>query len=496
MFKKRFKKKILPFAVISSLVVGAFATGTPDVEAKRDKDNNAEIKNVIFMVGDGMGPAFTTMLRYVNDDPSTKMMEPTAFDPHLVGMQKTYSWDPYFDGGEGDVKENIPDSAATATSMASGIKTYNGAIGVNLEQEEVKTILEVAKDQERSTGLVATSQINHATPAAFGSHDVSRHNYNDIADDYFDERINGNHKIDVLLGGGTSYFIREDRNLVEEFKQDGYTYVDTKEEMLEAENDQLIGLFAPKGMPKALDRTEEDPSLNEMTQTALEKLSGDKDGFFLMVEGSQIDWAGHDNDVVSAMSEMRDFEKAFQTAIDFAKKDEHTLVVTTADHSTGGISIGRDGEYVFNPEVINAAERTPDYMAQQIAEGEDVEQVLNEYTGLELTVEEITAVEEAAQPVDGSVDVVAVDNAIEHIYDVRSGTGWTTGGHTGVDVNVYAFGPQMDEFSGLNENSETGQKLFEVLNAVKGQKDDRGHKGNKGNHGNNGNRGHHDHKED
>ncbi|WP_408008365.1 alkaline phosphatase [Pseudalkalibacillus sp. A8] len=468
MISKNFKKKLLPFTVITSLVIGGTGTSTPEVEAKTDKKNNAEIKNIIFMVGDGMGPSYTTMYRYIKDDQSTKMMERTVFDPYLVGTQSTYSWDPYFDGGEDDVKENIPDSAATATAMAAGIKTYNGAISVDLEQEEVKTILEVAKDQGQATGLVATSQINHATPAAFGSHDESRQNYNDIADDYYDEMIKGEHKVDVLLGGGTDYFIRSDRNLAKEFKQDGYSYVTTKEDMLNADNDQILGLFAPKGLDKAIDRDEETPSLSEMTNTALEKLSKDKDGFFLMVEGSQIDWAGHDNDVVAAMSEMKDFEEAFKQAIEFAKKDKQTLVVTTADHSTGGISIGRGSDYVFNPDVIKAAERTPDYMATEIAEGADVEEVLNTYSGLDLKQGEVDAVKEAAQTdADGNIDITEVDNAIEHIYNVRSGTGWTTSAHTGVDVNVYTYGPQSDEFSGLNENSETGQKLFQVLKAVK-----------------------------
>ncbi|KHE68588.1 alkaline phosphatase [Halobacillus sp. BBL2006] len=475
---KNLGKKLLPAAAAASLLFTGFATtNAPDVEAKQ-KDKDEEIKNIIFMVGDGMGPSYNTMLRYVNDDPSTKKMEPTVFDPYMVGAQKTYSWDPYYDGGKGDTKENIPDSAATATSMASGIKTYNGAIGVTLEHERVKTVLEEAKEQGKATGVVATSQINHATPAAFGSHDKSRHNYNAIADDYYDELINGEHKIDVMLGGGTSYFLREDRNLVEEFKQDGYSYVDTTEQMLQAENEQLLGLFAPKGMAKAIDRDKESPSLNQMTETALEKLKDDKDGFFLMVEGSQIDWAGHDNDVVAAMSEMRDFAKSFKTAIEFAKNDENTIVVTTADHSTGGLSIGSGGEYNFNPEVVNAAKRTPDYMAKQIAEGKDVESVLNKYSGIDLSEKEISSVKKAAQPKEGSIDVTAVDNAIENIYDVHSKTGWTTGGHTGVDVNLYAYGPKTSEFSGLNENSQTGKTLFELLNATNGQhgddKDDKG----------------------
>ena len=124
---------------------------------------------------------------------------------------------------------------------------------------------------------------------------------------------------------------------------------------MKSKDEQVIGLFAPAGMPKMIDRDKDVPSLEEMTKSAIDRLKQDKDGFFLMIEGSQIDWAGHDNDIVGAMSEMEDFEKAFQAAIEFAKKDKNTLVVATADHSTGGFSIGADGIYNWFPEPIKAA---------------------------------------------------------------------------------------------------------------------------------------------
>src|SRR5699024_851013 len=137
-------------------------------------------------------------------------------------------------------------------------------------------------------------------------------------------------KIDVILGGGISYFEREDRNLAQEFQDAGYSYVTTKEELLNDENDQLLGLFAPVGLAYTLDRPEEQPSLADMTDAALNRLNKNKDGFFLMVEGSQIDWAGHDNDIVGAMGEMEDFEQAFERVIEFAEQDGQTLVITTA----------------------------------------------------------------------------------------------------------------------------------------------------------------------
>ncbi|RDY67288.1 alkaline phosphatase [Halobacillus sp. SY10] len=450
MFSKKYMKKLLPVALTTSLILGGSAFTFNEEVLAKPKEDKGKVENIIFLIGDGMGPNYTSAYRYFKDDPSTPYTENTAFDEHLIGMQETYSWDP---------EESITDSAAAATSMAAGIKTYNNAIAVDMQKNEVKTALELAKEKGKATGLVATSQVNHATPASFGAHDESRHNYNDIADDYFDEKVNGEHKIDVLLGGGTTYFKREDRDLTNDFQKDGYSYVESREELMEDSNDQIVGLFAPKGMDKMIDRSSDAPSLEEMTSSALDRLSEDKDGFFLMVEGSQIDWAGHDNDVVAAMSDMQDFEAAYEEAIEFAKNNKNTLVVTTADHSTGGMAMGRDGEYQWNPEPLKAAKRTPDFMAAEISEGAGVEKTLEQYVDLDLTDDEVQSVKDAAE--NGSV--TEIDNAIEHIFDIRSGTGWTTGGHTGEDVIVYGYGPQSQQFAGLHDNHEVGQKVMNLM---------------------------------
>lgn len=447
---KNLTKKLLPFAVVSSLAIGGL-TGTFTADAKESpKQNNTKIKNVIFMIGDGMGVSYTSAYRYLKDDPNTKLAEGTEFDKYLVGQQSTYAEDP---------EQNITDSASSATAMSSGVKTYNAAIGVDNDKSKVKTVLESAKEKGKSTGLVATSEITHATPASFGAHDEHRKNMNAIADDYYDELINGEHKVDVLLGGGTDLFDRTDRNLIEEFQKDGYSFASTKEELNSDKSDKILGLFAPRGLPKMIDRTEEIPSLEEMTKSAIERLNKDQDGFFLMVEGSQIDWAGHDNDIVGAMSEMEDYEKAFKAAIEFAKKDKHTLVIATADHSTGGYSIGADGIYNWFPEPIKAAKRTPDFMAERIANGADVEETLNEYIDFELTQEEVDSVKEAS----ASNKVLDIDNAIEEIFNERSHTGWTTGGHTGEDVNVYAFGPSREALAGKIENTDLAKHVFSIL---------------------------------
>ncbi|ANC79072.1 alkaline phosphatase [Fictibacillus phosphorivorans] len=445
-------KKVLSVAVAGTLAISGLAINQASADEKHKKN---EIKNVIFLIGDGMGPTYTTAYRAFKDNPKTPMMEETKFDDYLVGMQSTYSH---------DKKESVTDSAAAATSMSAGIKTYNGAIAVDMEKQDVKTVLEQAKQNGKSTGLVATSQINHATPAAFGAHDESRENYNQIADDYYDDMVNGKHKVDVILGGGTSYFERKDRNITDEFKKDGYSYVTNKDQMLKDDNEQILGLFAPKELDKKIDRPQEQPSLKEMTNSALDRLNKNDKGFFLMVEGSQIDWAGHDNDVVAGMSEMEDFEQAFQSAIEFAKKDKHTLVITTADHSTGGMTMGRDGDYKWDPSAIKAAKKTPDYIAKQIANGAPVEETLKKYIDLELTPEEVQSVKDAKEK---SGDVLEIDNAIEKIFDLRTGTGWTTDGHTGEDVNVYAYGSGMEKFSGKIDNTDTAKEIFSILEKSK-----------------------------
>ena len=470
-------KKLFPAALAAAVAVTSFTPSTPaeaqgngkadvhkehkqpgngkakgkDKDKHKDKDKDTP-KNIIFLIGDGVGTAYTSAYRYLQDDPTARLTDDMSFDSYLVGQQMTYPEDEH---------QNITDSASAATAMAAGIKTYNNAIAVDNDESEVKTVLEAAKEQGKATGLVASSEITHATPASFGAHDISRRNMNAIADDYFDERIDGEHKIDVLLGGGTKLFDRTDRDLTEEFQESGYGYVTSKEELLDNNDGQVLGLFAEGGLPKMIDREDSVPSLEDMTRSAIDRLKQDEEGFFLMVEGSQVDWAGHDNDIVAAMSEMEDYDRAFQAAIEFAKQDENTLVVATADHSTGGFSIGADGIYNWFAEPILAAQRTPDFMAAEITQGAGVEETLERYIDLELSEEEITSVKKAAD--EG--EYLDIDNAIERIFDKRSHTGWTTGGHTGEDVPVYAYGPESQKFAGQLDNTNHAGIIFELMNA-------------------------------
>ncbi|EIT85690.1 alkaline phosphatase [Fictibacillus macauensis ZFHKF-1] len=449
--KQKKLKTLIPFVLLAAISGGSLSISSTNGEARTETTNKQpEIRNIIFMVGDGMGPSTTTALRYWRDNHHTRTMEKTTFDRYFIGKQMTYS---------NDSKENITDSAAAATAMATGYKTYNAAISVDRNKKEVKTVLEAAKSAGKSTGLVSTSELSHATPGSYGAHDPDRKHMDSIANDFYDEKINGHHKIDVMLGGGRSNFIRKDRHLVTQFKKDGYSYITTKQQLTANRSNQLLGIFSKEGLPKMIDREKSVPSLKDMTTAAVERLATNKKGFFLMVEGSQIDWAEHDNDVVSTMSETRDFERAFAAAIDFAKKDKHTLVIATADHATGGFTVGANGNYNWFAQPLKAFKRTPAFISQKINEENNVKKVLKTYIDLSLTHTEIQSVEQAAT----TKDVKKISKSIKKIADARSVTGWTTSGHTGEDVNVYGYGPGVQKFSGLLDNTDQAKHIFEAI---------------------------------
>lgn len=198
-------------------------------------------------------------------------MTPTAFDSYLKGTNRTYSNDP---------KQNITDSAAGGTAFSSGHKTYNGAIGVDSNKQKVKTVLERAKEKGKSTGLVSTAELTDATPAAYAAHVTSRDDKNEIAKQFYKDKINGKHKVDVLLGGGAKYFGKSNGNLDKKFKKDGYDLATNSKELSKSDKDKVLGLFADKNMPLAIDASKDEPSLADMQQSALSKLERNKKGSF------------------------------------------------------------------------------------------------------------------------------------------------------------------------------------------------------------------------
>ncbi|CAE6923351.1 Belongs to the alkaline phosphatase family [Vibrio sp. B1REV9] len=324
-----------------------------------------------------------------------------------------------------------------------------------MEKKPVKTMLEMAKEQGMVTGLVATSQINHATPASFAAHNESRRNYDEIADDYIDNKVSDQLPVDLLLGGGVRYFEREDRNLVEEFQLQGYQYVSDFDALPSLQTLPAIGLFADKAFPFALD---ENPNrLEVMTNKALSLLQRQDVGFFVMIEGSQIDWCGHANDIACAMAEMDDFAKSIALAKAYVDAHPDTLLVVTADHSTGGLTIGANGKYKWNTDVIKGVRQTAWPLAMSLAKANDMQKTWRESVDWALTEEQIQQLVTAKKSEEPAV---ALYRQVKAIINQQSYTGWTTKGHTAVDVQVFSYGKGADVFVGSQNNTDIAKKLI------------------------------------
>ncbi len=278
--------------------------------------NMTKPKNIIFLVGDGMG--LTQVYSGMTANKGKLFLESCPY----IGLSKTYASDDY-----------ITDSAAGATAFSIGQKTYNGAIGVDKDGKPVETILETAEKQGLATGMVASCAITHATPASFIAHQAKRSMQEEIAADFLKTDI------DVFLGGGRQFFEKrkDGRNLSEELRKSGYQIAYTLDEVKNAKNGKLAGLLADNHPKKYLDGRGN--MLADMSLKAIEILKQNPKGFFLMIEGSQIDWGGHANEADYVVSEMLDFDRTIGKVLEFAAKDGETLVVITADHETGGLTL-------------------------------------------------------------------------------------------------------------------------------------------------------------
>lgn len=463
-------KPFLPALALSLLCISCVNSvqANKDV-AKQELPPISSPKNIIMVIGDGMGPAYTSAYRYFSDDPETGEIEETVFDRHFTGLSSTYP---------SPVSGVVTDSAASATALATGVKSYNGAIGVDVNKKSVQTVLEWAKLQGKKTGIVVTSQINHATPASYLAHNEYRRNYNEIADSYIDDGI----KADLYLGGGWKYFIREDRNLVNEFQQAGFHYIDNYEGLSNLpKNKPVLGLFADKGLPWALDDTNKH-RLSSMTKAGIHHLvdlqasdnAADK-GFFMLIEGSQIDWAGHGNDISDAMAETDDLAKTLEYLEHFVAHHPDTLVIVTADHSTGGFTLAANGKYEWNAKDLRTMKHSINYIAKQLDTGEINAKNTSLLFNFELTQEEILLLNKSKsnakvnkgknmyQNKKMSVSELALVKSVKTLMDKRSNSGWTSGGHTAIDVPVFAFGKQSELFYGLQDNTDIGKKIFKLL---------------------------------
>ncbi len=365
-------RKLL-FIALAILLLGGSCNNKVNQLARKDRP-----KNIILLIGDGMGLSQLSSSYFYKDS------EPNFSRFKNIGLVKTSS-----------SSHRITDSAAGATAYSAGIKTYNGAIGVDRDTMPVATILEKLAEENWSTGLVVTSSITHATPASFFAHIKSRNLAEDIAAELVDAPVN------FFAGGGLQYFNQrtDGVNLLEKLKTKGFNVHTDKlaSGPLSLAKKEAF-LLAPDGMPKMLEGRAD--FLPDATQLALDYLKQDKDGFFLMVEGSQIDWGGHSNDGQYVITEVLDFDRAIGKALDFAKADGNTLVVVTADHETGGFTL---------------ASKT----------------IKVPYKG----------------------DISDYDQLDES---------FSTGGHSAALIPVFAYGPGSETFTGVYENTGVFHKMMEL----------------------------------
>ncbi len=396
-------------------------------------------KNIVIMVGDGMGPAYTSAYRYYQDNPNTQEIEQTVFDRLLVGNASTYP---------APVSGYVTDSAAAATALATGVKTYNGAVSVDVDKRPVPTLLELAKKRGMSTGVTVTSQINHATPAAFLSHNESRRNYEALAQSYLSTDA------DVMLGGGQKYFSDK---LIKQFEAKGYRVLKDSALLEGVTQPKVMGLFADVQLPWAIDEPEA-RRLSTMTAKALELLSQNDQGFVLLVEGSLIDWAGHNNDIATAMAEMHEFASAIEVVEQYVRQHQDTLLVVTADHNTGGLSIGKQGEYRWDSQMLHQISASPTQIAKQALAQDEWRSGVSSALGFTPSDDEFSALDNARMQGEQ-----VLTTQVKKLIDQRSNTGWTTGGHTGVDVQVFAAGPASSLFAGHQDNTDIAHKLISLL---------------------------------
>ncbi|MFZ5643909.1 MAG: alkaline phosphatase [Bacillota bacterium] len=418
-------------------------------------------KNVILLIPDGMSLDGTSLARWYK-------VAPLAMDEMACGLVRTYSSD-----------AAIADSAPAGTAFATGYKSHTGYIGVlpdvaNMpglkpiaegdEKRPVANVLEAARLAGKSTGIISTSEIQHATPAAFSAHYPDRKNYDWLGEQ---QVYSG---VDVVLGGGHKFLATEGRkdgeDLLKEIIRLGYDYVTTPGEMKKSKSGKLWGMFAPADLSYEMDRdSSKQPSLSEMTAKAIEVLSRDKDGFFLMVEGSKIDWAAHANDPMGIISDILAFDDAVKVALDFAKKDKNTVVIAVSDHGNGGISIGDRGTTKSYDKEPLETFIGPLKKARVTGEGlellldkdrTNIKYVMSTYFGInDLTDEETAAIKSAKA---GSMNYT-----VGPIISKRAYIGWTTGGHTGEEVVLYVYSPGSGRPTGVIENTDVANYMEKVL---------------------------------
>ncbi|KAL7331534.1 vacuolar alkaline phosphatase [Mucor circinelloides] len=433
-------------------------------------------KNVIMMISDGLGPASVSFARtyyqYTQSQPYDYEM---PLDKIHVGQSRTRS-----------SSTLVTDSAAGATAFSCNMKTYNGAVGVGPKKNPCGTVLESAKHaQGMLTGLVATSRITHATPASFSAHVQDRDNENAIARQQIGDNPLGR-SVDLMFGGGYCHFLpksekggcrSDSRHLLDEAaaKYNWTTVMYNSKEAFEAlPSDEsilpAISLFSSDHMDYEIDRNPEiQPSLTEMSKKALDVLykatENKEKGFFLMIEGSRIDMAAHSNDAATHVHEILEYQNTIELVKNYVDEHPDTIMISTSDHETGGLSLARQvakayPEYLWYPDVLTKVKSSTIKLESLINQQSTltrefiVDTVLKGNLGItDATEKEIKQLMKKSN----------LDKYLADMVSIRAQLGWATHGHSGVDVNLYAYGSGSEYLIGSHENTQIGEFITNIL---------------------------------
>ena len=430
------------------------------------------VKNIILMIPDGTSIGVVSAARWYKV--YNKMGDNLNIDPYFCGTVKTFS-------------SNAPigDSAPTTSCYMTGMPQQTGNVAIyppadpendlvpidpSMAYQPLATILEAMKmEQHKATGLVVTVEFPHATPADCSAHYYKRSKYEYIAPQM------AYNNLDVVFGGGNSILTDD---IKQHFKNNGTTLIqDNINAFRNYKSDNKVwALFGENEQPYDLDRDPEKvPSLDEMTQKALDQLSKNENGFFLMVEGSKIDWAAHSNDAIGCITEYLAFDNAVKTAIDFAKKDGNTAVVILPDHGNSGFTLGRYDLKGYDKASItklygNVSKYKKTALGlEQILLNEKPENfkgIIKKYTDIDITNDELDSLLKSKNYKNDNYMKVSesknMESTLIKIMNKHTYFGFTSGGHTGEEVFLAAYHPNGDVPMGMNTNIEINKYLFAV----------------------------------
>jgi alkaline phosphatase len=438
-------------------------------EEQTEGDNAADTpKNVIVMVGDGMGLGQMEVARLFEHGKEGELFMETL--PN-VALSRTYSAD-----------NMVTDSAAAGTAIANGEKTNNGMLGVSPDGDELTSIIDIFKEQGKTVGVVSTNTVTDATPAGFIAKVESRSGQDEIARQLFEG------KYDIALGGGESYFepdAQDGADLLASFEEEGYEIVRTRDELENFEPDsesKLLGLFHPSFMNYVGDREANDskePTLVEMAETAIKTASKNEDGFFLMIEGARIDHVSHAADFGGIWRETIEFDQAVEHAVNWAEEDGDTLVVVLADHETMGIAASEE----MDIDGLKEIGVSPEYMASQLEIDEatnnytsdSIRAVFKEYANIDISDEDVEQFQAnvldpddpEGRPVLLHIVGWEIGSIIADHYrggamnrQIRAES--DTGGHTANMVPVFSYGVAAEQFEGVLDNTEIPRMIAEI----------------------------------